>query len=238
MKQIVFDKVYEGFHTLNDEIVAIKQLDLIILQKDKQLNKPIGTTPIQINQLQRIEIMCKLSHKNIVKLFELLNNKKSLLNMSEMCFKQISQTIDRKQVISEYQVNSSFYSLGYRYYAPNTRRFQMINQERRYSSRYETSQSFQIQSLSNLLILELLNMLRIIHPNYLYLKLEVQFIWYFKQQKRQHYSTKCDIWSLRVIFIEILHFDVIFYPIYNTLKRDGWSRPFTKHQNLIFIIQK
>ncbi|CAK91143.1 unnamed protein product (macronuclear) [Paramecium tetraurelia] len=186
--QGAYGKVYEGLNTLNNETVAIKKLDLILFEKDK------------IIQVQEIEIMSKLNHKNIVKFVELLATKKSLFIVTEMCRSGDLKSLIASKNISEQQAIDIMLQIleGFKELIKSG----VIHRDMKPANVLNDMGTVKIADFGFAKYVENYSsqLLKSCVGSPLYMAPQVL--------ERHHYSTKCDIWSLGVIFYEMLHFDV------------------------------
>ncbi|CAD8120301.1 unnamed protein product [Paramecium sonneborni] len=189
--QGAYGKVYEGLNTLNNETVAIKKLDLILFEKDKYLRKQI---------VQEIEIMSKLNHKNIVKFIELLATKKSLFIVTEMCRSGDLKSLISSKNISEQQAIDIMFQIldGFKELIKSG----VIHRDMKPANVLNDMGTVKIADFGFAKYVENYSsqLLKSCVGSPLYMAPQVL--------ERHHYSTKCDIWSLGVIFYEMLHFDV------------------------------
>ncbi|CAD8205061.1 unnamed protein product [Paramecium pentaurelia] len=189
--QGAYGKVYEGLNTLNNETVAIKKLDLILFEKDKYLRKQI---------VQEIEIMSKLNHKNIVKFVELLATKKSLFIVTEICHNGDLKSLIASKNISEQQAIDIMLQIleGFKELIKSG----VIHRDMKPANVLNDKGTVKIADFGFAKYVENYSsqLLKSCVGSPLYMAPQVL--------ERHHYSTKCDIWSLGVIFYEMLHFDV------------------------------
>ncbi|KAM3147681.1 hypothetical protein pb186bvf_000009 [Paramecium bursaria] len=186
-----YGKVYEGVNTLTQEIVAVKKLDLELFEKDKYLRKQI---------IHEIEIISKLNHINIVHFIELLSTKKSLFIITEMCRNgDLKQLISQKNISEQQAIGIMRQILcGFQELVKNG----VIHRDMKPANVLNDKGVVKIADFGFAKYVENYSsqLLKSCVGSPLYMAPQVL--------SKQHYSTKCDIWSLGVIFYEMLFFDV------------------------------
>ena len=171
--------------------MAIKKVDFKTIEKDAYLEKAIH---------DEIRILNKFKHENIVQLHEVLNSKRSLYIIMEFCkegdLKKLLKT--RKRIPDEeaYQIMKQIVR-GYQELAKNN----TTHRDLKPANILISQGCFKICDFGFPKVIK--------DPNTA-LKTCVGSPIYMAPQilEKKDYSAKCDIWSLGVIYYEVLHGNV------------------------------
>ena len=88
-----FGVVWKGAHITSNELVAVKQIACQKLQKDPE--------KLLISLKNEIEIMKKLDHENIVKLYDVRKSTNNIYLFLELCGESLEARLKKKVRLSE-----------------------------------------------------------------------------------------------------------------------------------------
>ncbi|CAD8154174.1 unnamed protein product [Paramecium octaurelia] len=186
-----YGKVFQGTDIKTNEIVAIKKMDLALFERDTYLRNQI---------VSEIEILKKFNHPNIVRFIDLITTQRSLYIITELCKDGDLKEFIQKKRISEQETQGIMLQIinGFKELVKqgvihrDLKPANILNHEgivkiadfgfAKYVDNY-TSQ-----------------LLRSCVGSPLYMAPQIL--------QRKTYSTKCDIWSIGVIFYEMVFHDV------------------------------
>ncbi|CAD8078080.1 unnamed protein product [Paramecium sonneborni] len=186
-----YGKVYQGMDIKTNEIVGIKKMDLVLFERDTYLRNQI---------VSEIEILKKFNHPNIVRFIDLITTQRSLYIITEFCKDGDLKEFLQKRRLSEKEAQGIMLQIinGFKELVKqgvihrDLKPANILNHEgivkiadfgfAKYVDNY-TSQ-----------------LLRSCVGSPLYMAPQIL--------QRKSYSTKCDIWSIGVIFYEMVFHDV------------------------------
>ena len=185
-----YGKVFEGTD-MNKSQVAIKQMDLRFLESDKYLKSQLKV---------EIEVLKRLKHNNIVRLIDVLQSSNSMYIITEFCKDgDLRESLAKKKVFSESDALNVFFQIldGFQQLVING----VIHRDLKPANILIHHGIYKIADFG---------FARFVNDfNYALLKSCVGSPLYMAPQLllRKAYTTKCDVWSLGVIFYEMLFGD-------------------------------
>ncbi|CAK58289.1 unnamed protein product (macronuclear) [Paramecium tetraurelia] len=186
-----YGKVYQGLDTTTNLKVAIKKLDLRNFERDNYLKQSI---------IQEIEILKKFNHKNIVKFIDLISTQRSLYIITEFCKDGDLREIMSRKKYNEQDAWKIMKQIiqGFRELVSNA----IIHRDLKPANILSHEGVFKIADFGFAKYVDNFTnqLLRSCVGSPLYMAPQIL--------ARKPYSTKCDIWSLGVIFYEMVFTDV------------------------------
>ncbi|KAM3141083.1 hypothetical protein pb186bvf_006884 [Paramecium bursaria] len=186
-----YGKVYQGVDTTNNVKVAIKKLDLRNFEKDQYLKQSIT---------QEIEILKKFNHKNIVKFIDLISTQRSLYIITEFCKDgDLKELMSRKKFneLDTWKIMKQIIQ-GFKELVQNA----ITHRDLKPANIVSNDGIFKIADFGFAKYVDNFSnqLLRSCVGSPLYMAPQIL--------ARKPYTTKCDIWSLGVIFYEMVFADV------------------------------
>ena len=182
-----YGKVFEGTD-LNKAQVAIKQMDLRFLEADKYLKSQLKV---------EIEVLKRLKHANIVRLIDVLQSANSMYIVTEFCKDgDLKEALNKRKMFAEGDALNIFFQIldGFQQLVNNG----VIHRDLKPANILIHAGIYKIADFG---------FARFVTDfNYSLLKSCVGSPLYMAPQLllRKPYTTKCDVWSLGIIFFEML----------------------------------
>lgn len=182
-----YGKVFEGFDN-NKSQVAIKQMDLRFLESDKYLKSQLKV---------EIEVLKRLKHNNIVRLIDVLQSYNSMYIITEFCKDgDLRDMLAKKKSMSEGDALNIFFQIldGFQQLVNNG----IIHRDLKPANILIHNGIYKIADFGFARFVNDFNcaLLKSCVGSPLYMAPQLLL--------RKPYTTKCDIWSLGIIFFEML----------------------------------
>lgn len=185
-----YGKVFEGID-LNKSQVAIKQMDLRFLESDKYLKSQLKV---------EIEVLKRLNHNNIVRLIDVLQSYNSMYIITEFCKDgDLREALVKKKQFNEGDALNIFFQIldGFQQLVING----IIHRDLKPANILIHQGIYKIADFGFARFVNDFNgaMLKSCVGSPLYMAPQLL--------QRKPYTTKCDIWSLGIIFFEMIFGD-------------------------------
>ncbi|KRX06445.1 Protein kinase-like domain [Pseudocohnilembus persalinus] len=186
-----YGKVYEGVETKTQKKVAIKKMDIKSFERDTYLKNQI---------IAEIEILKRFNHRNIVQFIDLITTQRSLYIITEYCGNGDLRNLMQHKRLSEEQAIKIMRHIveGFKELIKHN----VIHRDLKPANILVHDGVFKIGDFGFAKYVDYSSaqMLRSCVGSPLYMAPQIL--------KRQQYGTKCDIWSLGIIFHEMIFGDV------------------------------
>ncbi|CAD8193869.1 unnamed protein product [Paramecium octaurelia] len=183
-----FGKVYRGSKVTTNQDVAIKKIDSSMINKDKYLTDALN---------QEVQIMKQLDHPNIVKFIDKFNTDLSIYIVTEYCEDGDLRNIMKGRRIPETEVNQIFCQLASGF--KELVKANIIHRDLKPANIMNHKGVVKIADFGFAKIVDNFSgeLLKTCVGSPLYMAPQIL--------KREKYTTKSDIWSLGVIYYEMIY---------------------------------